>query len=365
MAGRCVMVIELDGGGHRLVYVKVLVRELLAKGYRVVVATVPRTLERSEWAQHLGELPGDFAIHLLEDAQHLTPRMLRSGVADVHPDLVVVPDADAFLVRAALSLWWGVSVPVRALVMQDPRGGGVAPKKALRGWAKRLLVWISGRRRNVTSVWLGQYGDPNPRPSAVAPDPFITDATPQDLRRDAAAYRRRMNLEPDVAWFAMVGGISPRKHVDMVAEAMAAYQRGAAVSVGLLLVGPLDSAYAVDENDLYRSLPASLKVRVDVGLKSNDELNVAVLASDRVVVARDLHVPNSNLIKAVALGRPCLFAAPKFAQDRSRLLPGVEVASLTRDGIISGLERVLQHDPSEMRDGYGVAEFVQALVDEH
>src|SRR5699024_7896090 len=96
--------------------------------------------------------------------------------------------------------------------------------------------------------------------------------------------------------------------------------------------------------------------------KSNEELNVAVAAADRMIVARGLHYPNSNLVKAVALGRPCVFAGPRLAVRRAAQLPGVHTSSLAHVDLEAALSRCLQDSPVAPRGGYGHHHFVKALL---
>lgn len=350
---------EVSPSGHRLVYLRLLVQGALERGMRVVIACPAEVRSSPNWDQHLGETAN--SVEWVPVGSRLTARALARTSRACGVSLVVVPDGDAF---AAKQLWRGWRGPtVRVLIMRDPglqRGG---PLHRVKGMSKQVLIGIAGIRSGVELVWLAQFGDPTGRRRRVAFDPFITEEGSLDRARAVRAYRDTMGLEDDVTWFAMVGGLSARKNVLLAADRLAAYGRRRGTNLGLLLVGPIDADLAASPSALRERLPSDLRVVIDAGTKSNDELNRAIVAADRVIVARGLPYPNSTLIKSVALGRPCLFAGPPSAIRRAQRLPGVYTATLEVDEIDQALHRCVVDDgPREHRDGYGHEAFVNALL---
>lgn len=247
--------------------------------------------------------------------------------------------------------------------MRDPKGEEAPLGKRFRGLAKSGALHGISRLPFVDVVWLGQYGDPQRWYKKIAYDPFLTARQESDGEPPRRELREQLGLTDDIRWFAMVGSLSLRKNVPLAAEALSlANESSTSRDAGLLLFGPVSSDLASSADDLRALLPDGLPVVVREGLKTNEQLNDAIIAADAVLVARGLHYPNSTLVKAVALGRPVVFAGTAYSRRRALRLPGVVVAELSLDSISKAVLQAMKIDPGASRPEYNDLHFVTSVL---
>ncbi|WP_414172428.1 hypothetical protein [Clavibacter tessellarius] len=222
-----VLVLEGNGDGHRFYYVRLLADAILAAGGRPVLVTRPGQMDSPQAVEFLAGLPASFRSVEVARADVASASVVARRLGARR---IVVPDGDRHLV--SLVTRRGRDLPhVTALVMREPVLRRDQPLRPLaRQWLKRATMTLAGLRRSTTvtvlksSVWAGRSRFP------VAQDPVTLAATPADV----AAFRERWDMGADRRWFGVVGAITARKNLPLVAEALA---RVADEGVGLFVGG--------------------------------------------------------------------------------------------------------------------------------
>jgi glycosyltransferase involved in cell wall biosynthesis len=188
------------------------------------------------------------------------------------------------------------------------------------GTADRVL-YIAGRDDLAKGVWLKRVRDP-----------AICTAHSDDR----VAIRRRLGLPQDRKLVGILGGISNRKNVPMVADAV----RQAGPDVDLLLAGTVFE----DVESWLDTLTDADRQRVIVrnGFLTNEQLDEHVAACDIVAIAHDNNGPSGIMGKAVAAGVPVLSAGSKVRlRECNALRAGID-APLSPRGLADGIRHLLR-----------------------
>ncbi|MDI9628061.1 MAG: hypothetical protein QM286_05895 [Acidobacteriota bacterium] len=331
------MVVETFASGHRLLYVREIISEALARRVPIVFGTTDEVLRDPNYRQHLAELGDSFQVVVLND--QITVRSLQRRAREEKCDLVVVPDALKFGV--AFFLGAASSAPlVRMLVMNDPRWrSSIGEYFASLAFLKLAVLYASNLRRSTELLWLRPQGT-TPEPRYVI-DPVLLERDVQQLHAESLRFRSALRMDPEIFWFGVVGSLTSRKNIPLIVDALRQVATVSDNPIGLALLGPWadDSSRRATDNALIEA--PFICLRRDE-LLTNLEMNVAVAALDCVVMAYSTHAPNSTTAKAAALGvRVATAGSPTFRAFASRLTGqrGVELevnslASELRDCMI-------------------------------
>jgi glycosyltransferase involved in cell wall biosynthesis len=336
----CLVLVEPNPGGHRFQYVRHLVR---AQPDAVVLTSAGAT-STPEFASYLGDEP----VEALERYSTIEPptRELVSVVADLAReravDTVVVMDADQ-----ALKRWWLEAPRAFRTLPNRPRVIFLLTRYPARltlgdrlGWLHRIskasLSELAQARRSLArTVSLAGRDDPAPgRLVHRAQDPALCDAS----SADRAALREKLDLPASAIIVGILGTVSDRKNVPMVAEAVRAVGDG----TRLLLAGQLDPFVSTWLADQPPALREVLIVRDEY--LSNEQLDAYVAASDIVSIAQDNNGPSGIMGKALAAGVPVLTAG-SLVRERELTAAGPwagRATALTVDATADGLRALIR-----------------------
>lgn len=341
------VIAESNGGGHRLVYVRLLVARAAQEGHDVVLALPQTLIDGEEFAKHLSPVKDLFRLRPFPEKPSLSE--LASLSRQLNASTVVIPDGDAAALKLGLWQRWAGGSELRVLVMRDPRwtrneSGRIPPKSRL----KLAILRRAQRAPGVSLIWLREPGYRANNPEKVAHDPIVLDAPIGLIRERARAFRESHGLRDDVHWFGVVGAITPRKNVDLIASALAEIGMRRPARIGLAVLGPLAPSLPWTKADLHRELRESnVELVVDDRIYTNLDVNVAVASVECVVMAYSSHSPNATLGKATALGVALVAAGPPSVRGFVSQLHGGEVARLEKGDLGRALARHLD-SPVEM-----------------
>lgn len=332
-----IFIIEPDATGHRLVYVRLLVEGALQRGLSVVLLL-------GSSAQHSVELQ----VHLAAYVNHekviwrygCSMRDVLECMSSVgSPSQIVIPHLDRLL-RKGLGLAVLARVTkVSGLVMQHPKweqslSPGVVRRLKLYGKSK-TLHFLESAGVNVKELYA-----PGPAPCRGVPDPILIKSV-VETHRNAREFRRTRGMGDQLYWLGMVGGITDRKNLPLLLDAILALPQAERSSIGLALLGQFRCSQLKLDEVREGCLEAGVPLVVDDRLMTNEEVNISVAALDCVATLYSTHTPNSTVAKAVALGTAVLAAGSRSYRYHAELVTGVSTFSLSPSGIGNGLLQAL------------------------
>ncbi|WP_334172075.1 glycosyltransferase [Sinomonas sp.] len=309
------LIVEPNMTGHRPYYVKMLVGAVVATGGSAVVATRPGEFESDDAAIHLREVSGGFRRVELGEFSLATVARLSSEVSATG---TVIPDGDRFALRLAFTGGWrgagSLSILVMREVAQPASGRGVqAAKTTLRSMLfRRVNSFRNVRLAVLKSPWW----------TGTSTFPVVLD--PITFRGSSAVEERlsaEWELDPSRYWFAVLGAISRRKNVDLIARALAEAEASA---IGLLVAGGWDATMGDETTDALARLRASGVPVVIINRRLQDEeLDAAVARVDCLVLAHSNEGPSGLLGKAAVAGTRVVAAGARSLEEDLKRLPGL------------------------------------------
>jgi hypothetical protein len=262
---------------------------------------------------------------------HETRRAARATAAD----LVLVPEGDFFLMQLAVQRPWDLPADLVGLVMRDPRvfaTPGVAGRS--RAWLKGRLLARAERMPRVRILRLG--GQAGGSDSSWIKDPTLF--APSDSLVDE--LRSSLGLHAGTFWFSVLGAITSRKNVPLVADALVEVARDVP-GVGFILAGPCEPAARADaEPNLARLSAAGVPVRVLDRVLTDGEIDALVVLSDAVVIAHSNEGPSAILAKAMVGGTRFLVAGARSLKPDVDGAAGGLWVELTVGALADGLRAV-------------------------
>lgn len=356
--GRCALIVELSGAGHRFYYVRLLAERALARGDRVTILTSDSAWSVENLSIHLGHIKAEIEIMTLADATwHDVERI----AGDLDTAITVVPEADGYLMSVARRGGW--RGPGR-LSLQVMRASPVRGSSVLRWLAAQaiktvtMLVLRSMKDVEVRVLRSGLWRGRSPwQPSR---DPVGLVHGPDDIERIRDDWR----LEPGCHWFGVLGAVTANKHLPLVAEAL--IQIASHSRCGLLIAGRVADDVRPGIPEIQERLEhAGCEVRIVDRVLDDLELDAAVAAIDCLVLAYSHNGPSGTFAKAlatgtrvVAAGSPALRRDCAAAEDATEWTP-LEVASLA-----AGLSRAQTSARPRSRHIATEHEFAEALLGE-
>ena len=341
-----VVLVEPNHLGHRYQYVKHLVRIV----DEPVLLTSTGGTATAEFAAYLGDETVE--THETYSSTFPTTREIAAGIAEFARnravDTVVVMDADQ-----AVKRWWLEAPRAFRGLPNRPRIVFLYTRYPARlewgdwlGWAHRvskaglaLLAMASGSLRRVANL----AGRDDEHPGWLvkrAKDPAICSAHARDRDR----LRAELGLDPDLVLVGILGAISDRKNVPMVAEAVGRVGG----NTRLLLAGGLTSHVRDWLARQPQDVLGTLIVRDE--FLSNETLDAYVAACDVVSIAQDNNGPSGIMGKTLAAGVPVLTAGSRV-RERELVAAGPGAGRSTElsvEGTVEGL-RALARDRASFR----------------
>ena len=328
---RTVLVVEPNHRGHRLYYVSLLARYALRMGMKVHLLVDGAAQASREWALHLDDLR-PIEVHVR--AQLPVLPHARQLAADLAVDTVIFTEAD-HLLKDILITGWKSESTLSLLTMrtsaQEARG------LAAGAWSfgKLCLVGLTGCRRNVRSAALRSSVDMRWSPIRRIADPVTLGDSPDD--RDRA--REILTSDNVSFWVGVFGAIGPRKHLDMIAQAIVSQP-----NMGLVVAGTIDPSVRASVQPHLEELAADGRrpVLIDGGV-ADGLFDALIREVDCVAVAHSNEGPSGIVGKAAASGRRLALAgAVSLRRDARMIGPQARWSQLDAvkfGGILSALAR--------------------------
>ncbi|WP_214965590.1 hypothetical protein [Arthrobacter sp. ISL-48] len=350
-----VLLTEPSISGHRLAYVRLLAEESLKRDHQVHIALPEGGRESAEFATHLGHLFGDIELSVL-------PKFNLKGV-EAHSRLVnaertVITDGDALALQLARAHKWNGSGRVSVLIMREhaqPDNSRI--KMWMKNHAKQLIYsWVSSIKDVdlallKSSLWTGRCH------LRTATDPIQLSCTEADVVR----LRHEWNLGESEYWFAVLGAITPRKNVRLIAECLAAISSG---GIGLLIAGKIDTDLRVEIDQSVAQLSAKgASIKIVDRLLTDIELDAAVLAVDCLVLAHSNEGPSGLLGKAASAATTVVSAgAISLRNDMVALGGSAQWSPLQHEPLSLALRKARESHVAREPVSSSTSSFLEALV---
>jgi glycosyltransferase involved in cell wall biosynthesis len=348
------LIFEPDATGHRLQHVRHLTEALLSIGCRVSVVLQTNALIQPEYKVHLGELepyvePRPMLAENRPQESLLAARRRRvkellETIAALRPDWVYVPYADGITQAATLeSLLQGSGpfhrVPIEAQIMRGKYG---YPQRSLmerldssaNRWLTRRTPW---RVTHVLDPFALRGLEPLPDWGAFRLIPEPVEPFPQ---LDPHEARATLGIPTEGRYLSVVGGILPRKGIDLLLAAFANARLSS--DDRLLLVGKFGAEIRQLIKDRYDSLLRQNRIVAVDRYVTDHELHCGFLGADIVGVTHPRQIGSSGtLVRAAVAQRPVLasdFGWVAWATHTFGLGATVDVSDVER--YAAAIERV-------------------------
>jgi glycosyltransferase involved in cell wall biosynthesis len=324
------LIVETNPTGHRLYYVKLIADAGLDAGMQVFLATSPDARQTAEYKLHLANM--DDQIELI-DLALASPQSVESIAIDISADRTIVPDGDRFGLALARCLRWRggrLSVLIMREVGQPSPYAGVSMLKTV---IKRFLLFRSRLFPDVEIFYLKSATWAATGSRRIVRDPVTIAATPVSI----SSARAQLDGRKASYWFGVLGAISERKNVPLVARALSELSG----DVGLLIAGKLSPSSSAEILASAATLRASGKqVLVVDDFLSDEELDSYIAALDCIVLAHSNEGPSGLLGKATSVGTRLVLAGARSLRNDSEAIPLVaEWVPLTRGDLTAAFQR--------------------------
>lgn len=353
------MIFESNPSGHRLVYVGLLAEAAVRAGATVVLGLSPRVLQSEEFKIHLEVTAKRCVTEVMDGAVHLRDLW---AVATVHGvEHMVLPDGDLYITEALRSWPGAPNLTTSVLVMRDPNWELAEAPLALRPRIKAGMLKLLSLRRAIRVVYLREPGHVARNGVIGASDPVLVP-DPDAAALGAASLRASIGLDRATFWFGVVGALSSRKNVDLVADALVATAQRVRRPVGLALLGPVsgDAPWSIESISAICN-KGGIGFAAESRTMTNEGINRSVAALDCVVVAYSSFAPNSTLGKAASLGTPIIVAGPRSVRRFAKAVTGREGVELTLPNLVSEMVSAID-SPKPTRRVFDAGQFENAIL---
>jgi glycosyltransferase involved in cell wall biosynthesis len=316
-------------------YVRLLVEFSRKQGIDTALAMPAVGFESPEFGIHLSDIATEFTH--VPIAAGLSAHAIKLSLAQTAATRLILVDGDSSLM-AAMRFRSGGSTGHSAvlLVMRDPR---VHPdlqsgSHRVRQLAKRAMAELVHATGRADVVYLRSSVAKGRDPRTV-PDPIAFRSSADGQR----ALRAEWDLNPDVRWVSVLGSITARKNVALVAEAI---QLTGDRACGLLVAGKLDEVVVPQIHRAAEMLRArGYEARIVARLLTTEELDDAIATSDVCVMAHSNEGPSGLMGKAVTVGTRVVASGAQSLRRDADSHSGVLWVPLNPEDIASALTRSL------------------------
>jgi glycosyltransferase involved in cell wall biosynthesis len=287
------LLVEKNLSGHRLNYVRLVAGSALELGLEVFLMLPAGAKSHPNFELQIAPLLN--AVHV-EETVNFSLENIEQLSRSLSVQVVVVTDGDSAARQIARGRVWRGDATLSLLIMrerdQSVRLGLQLAKTLVRGLALRFVSY----RKNVNvtvlkpSSWAGRSW------LDTVNDPIEVAATESSI----AQLERDWGLRNDLRWIAVVGVISERKNLPMIAEAIASIGEH---SIGFLIAGtcePAEMEKSARAIEMAQSKGVQVVVRNE--LLSDAQLDSAIALAECVVLAHSNEGPSGILGKALLLG---------------------------------------------------------------
>ncbi len=342
--------------GHRLSYVKLLVLRARDEGRSVLLVLPPGASTSPDFETHLAGLRLEFKVREVRD---FGPAGVQALIDEASGGLLVFPDGDEVVRSLALRNLRTRGVRM-SVVMMRPRGQSSFPvRRAVGSIAKAAMRWVARRNRGVRVYSLVPSTVRSLKQNEVR-DPIDFHPVMSDARALRAAWDSGASSE--TLWFGIVGAITARKNIDLVAEALCMTP----ARIGLVIAG----AAEVDEDVISGWTAPMVRagrpvVRLEQRL-TDTELDNIMAAIDVAVLAHSNDGPSGIMGKAAVAGKHVLAAGAPTLRHEILKNTGLGVwAKLTPSSLAAAAAEVVRLSPrTSMRDQADSRSFCARLLRE-
>lgn len=339
-----VLIVELDGRGHRLYYVRLLAEEALRSGASVRILVGSGEHVDEVVALHLGSLRDDVEVVAAAGRGWLD---IEEAARSFDADVTVVPESDSYLLSVVRRGGWRGPGRLSLLVMR-PRVPAVGNRvrRAVANTVKAMvLVLLTALPRVDVRVLRSVFSDER-RPWPTVADPVGLSATPQDVE----ALRDRWGVGTERYWFGALGAITPNKNVPMLLDQIARTKFPG--PVGVLVAGGIEPSVADAIEPTRAALDdAGVPLVVIDRLLEDVELDSAISAVDCLMLAYNHLGSSGTLGKAVTAGTRVLTAgSPTLRHDAAAVGAGASWCPLEPAAVSSALAEASRAPRPEPRD---------------
>lgn len=337
--------------GHRLSYVRLLVTRAAECGVPVELLAPRGTRESPEYDLHLGEHSSHITLNELPS---FSAASLQTVFNERPGATFIFPDGDDSLPLLATRKLRPIDSRVSVLMMR-PRGQAARMGKRLfETVAKTLMRSIARSAKGVEVFSLVPSTTPSLRAGEIRdPIEYAPGAALLDWPR----------VDASVAWFGIVGAITSRKNIRLVALALAQLD----AKVGLVVAGASEMEEAKIAEWLAPLRAAGRPViRINRRL-SDEELDTVIAAVDVAVIAHTNDGPSGIMGKADIAGKRVLAAGAPTLRRELRANPDLGVwTKLNVVSLSRGARTILtMPSPRESNAGKGSRDmFARALRQE-
>jgi glycosyltransferase involved in cell wall biosynthesis len=313
-AVRRVLILESDGTGHRLQYVRVCVQAIADLDVEIVFATGTRIPETDEFRTHLApvrdritvdaSLAGVDGLSSLRAATTRVSEYFRA-IERHRPDHVYVPYADGFAQMSGIAGILG-PVPLRKPIECEGilmRGRFAYPHSS---WADGLFPRVSLAATSASPIDVLHFLDPIPYEHVMrrggrlaARARLIPEPVEPFTATERHEARRRLNLPLEGRMVCCPGRLDARKGVDRIIRAFAAAVGELRAEDRLVLVGRADACVQAAMREV-RALVDGGRIQLRDATVSDEDLHLAIAAADVVAAPYPRHIGSSGIVVRAA-----------------------------------------------------------------
>ncbi|MBG6237082.1 hypothetical protein IWX78_000025 [Mycetocola sp. CAN_C7] len=328
-ADRPVIIVEPNPTGHRLSYVRLIAAEALEQGQRVVLSTSEGATSAPEYELHLAGISARIGVVTTPT----DPTSIEALARGLNAALTVVPDGDLFAIELAKRGFWRGGKLAVLIMRESAQPKRIPGTVRVRSWIKRTLVRRASKLNGVRILTLQSATSSRLDPKATVADPVVLQCTQVDI----AGARGMLSDHADTYWFGVMGAVTSRKNLPLVAESLSKIEKG---SVGLLIAGTISSSVFEESLPWLEAMKArGHPVMVIDRILSDPELDALVTALDCIVLAHSNEGPSGLLGKAVASGTRVVAAgARSLRRDVAIIGAGASWVPLRRSSLTGAFQ---------------------------
>lgn len=340
-----ILVVEDKFAGHWLYYVQHIVKNV-PEAWKSVLLTSADVLNSSQFEQ-LGL--GDCFDSILLGPQRIRWSNIRQIAEATEASNIVVPAADKYLIEALFAR--RPRALVSFLVMRSRPQQDLALLRRVLFLVVKVTCIFGLRLRGFRVLRLVSSLE-TPRSGRTVADPVSIDNVGGSSP-----------LPGGVSWVSIIGRISTRKNVPLVADSVRLAQADEH-DLGLVVAGQCEDQVVVQ---LAAVAEEFARVRIPLCVINRpldeSELNAIIVHSRAVVVAHGNEGPSGIVAKAVALGTPVVAAgAQALRADAERRPDSVLWSQLASEAIGANLIKAAALKPAQGENRTTARDFVRSLI---
>lgn len=351
-----VLIVEPDGRGHRLYYVRLIAVEALRCGAAVRIVVGDGDHIESVVTTHLSSLEDQVEVVQTPITGWVD---IETAAGEFEATLTVVPEADGHLLSVARRRGWRGPGQLSLLVMRlrvPPVGHRV--RRLIADTVKVALIILTQLRPEIRIHVLRSVFAPSGSPWPTVADPVGMSAAASD----ADKLRARWGIDPTRYWFGALGAITSNKNVPLLLDVILStdFPR----PVGVLVAGGIEPSVAQCIEPFRDSLAAAgVTLLVVDRLLEDLELDAAIRAVDCLILAYQHLGSSGTLGKAVAAGTRVVTAGSRtLRHDAATVGAGASWCPMTTEALSKALVAATRKANPSPRDLADESTFARTIL---